>query len=254
MFYALIILLHRPFVSEGHLSPANRSPTYHAFSLCEDAASRIDTALRCYKKHWCIKSPPYFLSYATYVSATIHVRIAAQKSSFSDAHERLQNCLEILSEHQRVCRAPKRSMEILVGLIRRLNVDIGCEIVSTGDAGGESPSLNDNGVLHMDSGCRQSRDVLNGTPSRSLRSRDKTNTMRGSSRSVGGSTNAPSLHTDLGDSASTFSNDESFGQMNPASCLTGNGMDSLFTDMNFDFDPLFGFDMDQAGFLQDITF
>lgn len=253
MFYALIILLHRPFVSEGHLSSTTHSPTYQAFSLCEDAASRIDSVLRRYKKHWCMKSPPYFLSYATYVSATIHVRLAAQKTPVSEAHERLQNCLEILSEHQRVCRAPKRSLDILVGLVRRLNVDVGGVFVGIRDIDGQLSLRNDNGSLRMESGYHLNRDVSNKAPSRSLRSRDKTNVVRSSSCAAGSSTTAPTSHPDSGASTS-FSNDGSFGQINAASYPTDNEMDSLFTDMNFDFDPLFGFDMDQADFLQDISF
>ncbi|KAG5749625.1 hypothetical protein H9Q70_007717 [Fusarium xylarioides] len=68
---------------------------------------------------------PYFISYATYVSATIHVRMAAQKSEGSQAHSCLRNCLEILSEQQTWCHAPKRTMKILLGIMNRLGVNVG---------------------------------------------------------------------------------------------------------------------------------
>ncbi|KAL6890091.1 hypothetical protein GGI43DRAFT_416368 [Trichoderma evansii] len=251
MFYALVILLHRPFVSEGHLSSTTRSPTYDASSLCENAASNIDTMLRRYKEHWCIKSPPYFVSYATYVSATIHVRIAAEKPPAAEAYNRLQNCLEILSEHQRVCRAPRRSMDILIRLIKRLNVDVGGVIIGTHDSSDQSSSPYDSGALGMYSGYQLNVNAFNKAPSISLRSRDNINAVGVAATE---SIKTLTFHPDLDGSSSTFSNNDSFGQVNAASFPTDNGIDSLFKDINFDFDPLFGFDMDQADFLQDTSF
>ncbi|KAK1243024.1 hypothetical protein MKX08_005836 [Trichoderma sp. CBMAI-0020] len=247
MFYALVILLHRPFVTEGHLS-STTSSTYHASSLCENAASRIDTVLRRYKKYWCIKSPPYFLSYATYVSATIHVRIAAEKPPASEAYNRLQNCLEILSEHQRICHAPRRSMAILVNLMRRLNVNVGGVLTGTRDNDGQSSSQYDGGALGMYSGCQLNGDALNTVASKSLRSQENINVMGVAT------TDSATTTTSHPDMATAFSNDGPCEQANPASLPTDNGIDSLFTDMNFDFDPLFGFDMDEADCLQDIMY
>ncbi|KAF2871077.1 fungal-specific transcription factor domain-containing protein [Massariosphaeria phaeospora] len=123
MFHTLLILLHRPFVFEGHL----KSTAAHArneFTICESAASDIDVLLHWYRKHWCMKAPPYFVSYATYVSATIHVRVAAQ-NPHGEAHQRLQICLEILSEHQKVCHAPRRALANLLLVVQRLNVNVG---------------------------------------------------------------------------------------------------------------------------------
>lgn len=247
MFYALVILLHRPFVSEGHLSSTTRSPTYHASSLCENAASRIDAVLRRYKKFWCIKSPPYFLSYATYVSATIHARIAAEKPPASEAHNRLQNCLEILSEHQRICHAPKRSMAILIKLIRRLNVNVGGTFTATRDNDGQLSSQYDSGALGMYSGCYLTRDALE-VASKSAQSQNRNNVVEVAA------TDSVTTTTSHPDTGIIFSNNGSCEQANPASLPIENGIDSLFTDVNFDFDPLFGFDMDQADFLQDVSF
>ncbi|KAK2612030.1 hypothetical protein QQS21_001995 [Conoideocrella luteorostrata] len=254
LFHALVILLHRPFVSEGHLSSATRSSAHHAFSICEDAASHIDIVLRRYKKHWCIKSPPYFLSYATYVSATIHVRIAAQRPRAAKAHERLRNCLEILSEHQTVCRAPKRSLDILIRLTQRLGVHVGDAFVCAGDSGGRSSALIDGGASGKEHGHHRHRDTLHEAPSRRLRSQDKINAAGGFSSAAGDSTAAPTFHPDSANAPSTFSSDDLFGQTDSAPHPTDGEMDGLFAGMNFDFDPLFGFDMDQADFLQDITF
>ncbi|KAK6840171.1 hypothetical protein PG987_006037 [Apiospora arundinis] len=129
MYHALTILLHRPFVSGGHLDPETDAFTREALAHCDAAATQIDAVLRYYKTVYCIKSPPYFVSYATYVSATMHARIAATQPAgrpdYSVAHRRLRNCLEILSGHQELCHAPRRTLTILLKLMGRLEVDVG---------------------------------------------------------------------------------------------------------------------------------
>ncbi|KAK4499628.1 hypothetical protein PRZ48_010146 [Zasmidium cellare] len=125
MYRSLSILLHRPFVSGGHIGNILDSSVSFAFSTCTKAASEIDKILRLYVEHFCIKSCPYFLSYATYASATIHVRLAAQHAARSRAHQSLWFCLEALSEQQTRCHAPRQSMAILLELMKRLDVDVG---------------------------------------------------------------------------------------------------------------------------------
>ncbi|KAK5120581.1 hypothetical protein LTR85_006237 [Meristemomyces frigidus] len=105
MFYALIIL------SSG---PSSRT-----------AISKPSATRAIYREHFCLKSCPYFVSYATYVSGTIHVRVAAQRPVGSHAHIALRNCLEVLSEQQEQCHAPRQSLGTLIGLARRLHVDVG---------------------------------------------------------------------------------------------------------------------------------
>ncbi|EED14997.1 nitrogen assimilation transcription factor nirA, putative [Talaromyces stipitatus ATCC 10500] len=124
MYYSLIILLHRPFVSDGHINASSASVIWDAFTTCAAAASGIDAVLRVFLQHFCITTVPYFMSYATYVSGTIHVRIAAQSGRNSEAYKSLQSCLDILSQQQSICRAPRRARRILLGLAKRLNVDI----------------------------------------------------------------------------------------------------------------------------------
>jgi hypothetical protein len=124
MFYCLIILLHRPFVSDGHITATSSVVIRDAFATCAAAASGIDSVLRVFLQRFCITTVPYFMSYATYVSGTIHVRIAAQRGRDSEAYKSLENCLDILSQQQSVCRAPRRARRILLGLARRLNIDV----------------------------------------------------------------------------------------------------------------------------------
>ncbi|KAG5806437.1 hypothetical protein H9Q74_007151 [Fusarium xylarioides] len=122
---SLIILIYRPFLSEGHLTSVSTTVAPEAFFNCVTAAIEIHQILQIYKQHFCFRTAPYFISYATYVSATIHVRMAAQKSEGSQAHSCLRNCLEILSEQQTWCHAPKRTMKILLGIMNRLGVNVG---------------------------------------------------------------------------------------------------------------------------------
>ncbi|PNP73706.1 hypothetical protein FNYG_12896 [Fusarium nygamai] len=122
---SLVILIYRPFLSEGHLTSVSETSAPEAFFNCVTAAIEIHQILQIYKQHFCFRTAPYFISYATYVSATIHVRMAAQKGPGSQAHLCLRNCLEILSEQQTWCHAPKRTMKILLGIMNRLGVNIG---------------------------------------------------------------------------------------------------------------------------------
>ncbi|KAF5557385.1 Nit-4-like protein [Fusarium phyllophilum] len=121
---SLIILIYRPFLSEGHLTSVFTTVAPEAFFNCVTAAIESHQILLVYKQHFCFRTAPYFISYATYVSATIHVRMAAQKSPGSQAHLCLRNCLEILSEQQTWCHAPKRTMKILLGIMGRLGVNV----------------------------------------------------------------------------------------------------------------------------------
>ncbi|KAE8447533.1 hypothetical protein EG329_010663 [Mollisiaceae sp. DMI_Dod_QoI] len=122
MFNVLIILLHRPFVSDGHLHSASSSLALDAFSRCSTAASEVDRIVRTYEQFLCLKSAPFMISYATYVSATIHVRLAAQSQPGSGAHKALRNCLAVLEIQQTICWSARRAKRVIDGLIARMGV------------------------------------------------------------------------------------------------------------------------------------
>ncbi|CAI6261787.1 unnamed protein product [Periconia digitata] len=130
MYHALVILLFRPFVSDGHLHALDSTKASSAFTACANAAIEIDSILKLYKTHFCLKTCPYFISYATYASGTIHARIAAQETAAqepggSQFQKMLWSCFETLSNHQEICHAPRQSMKILLALANRLGVDAG---------------------------------------------------------------------------------------------------------------------------------
>ncbi|KAK7409593.1 hypothetical protein QQX98_008188 [Neonectria punicea] len=151
MYNSLVILLHRPFVSDGHLQSVSTSAASDAFGICAAAAWEIHGILQLYQKSFCMMTAPYFVSYATYVSATIHVRIAAQRGADSEAHKCLQNCLDVLAQHQIKCHAPRRTTRILKGLMHRLNVNLRNvpSVNSSHQPGVETPETS-NTVNHVD--------------------------------------------------------------------------------------------------------
>ncbi|KAK7424585.1 hypothetical protein QQZ08_008595 [Neonectria magnoliae] len=153
MYNSLVILLHRPFVSDGHLQSVSTSAASDAFGICAAAALEIHRILQLYQKSFCMMTAPYFVSYATYVSATIHVRIAAQRVADSEAHKCLQNCLDVLAQHQIKCHAPRRTTRILRGLIQRLNVNLR-NAPSVDNSGVETPETSSpvNRLLPVDIG------------------------------------------------------------------------------------------------------
>jgi hypothetical protein len=66
-----------------------------------------------------------FLSYANYVSATIHVRLAAQKEPGSYAHKALRKCSDVLEVEQSVGWSSRRAKQDIYGVITRMGVHLG---------------------------------------------------------------------------------------------------------------------------------
>ena len=122
----LLILLHRPFVSDGHLH-SKPSIAVNSFRVCTTAATEITNVLRAYDRAFSIKRAPYLVSYATYVSATIHVRIAAQRELGSEAHRCLATCLKVFKENQETNWAVRRASFVINHLMKRTKVILGNE-------------------------------------------------------------------------------------------------------------------------------
>jgi hypothetical protein len=124
MYNVLLILLHRPFVADGHLYNTARSISVNSLLTCANAATQIVRLLRVYDKAFTIRRAPYLISYATYVSATIHVRIASKRSTSSDAHRSLSTCIAVLTINQETNAGARRAKTIVEGLMKRLKVEI----------------------------------------------------------------------------------------------------------------------------------
>lgn len=158
MYHALVILLSRPFLSEGHLQDLSKEHTGLALTACVTAATEIDAILRLYNTHFCLKTCPYFISYATYASGTIHARIAAQRPAGSQSQQMLRHCLEVLSEQQKECHAPRQSMKTLLILAKRLSVDVGTNLRAERS---RAEGLGDGDELVPDSNSTPQQHVLN---------------------------------------------------------------------------------------------
>jgi hypothetical protein len=127
MYHVLTILLHRPFVADGHFYNTSRSISVNSFITCASAADSIVAVLRTYDRVFSVRHAPYLISYATYVAATIHVRIAAsprRTETSRGARECLQTCLAVFQENRETNWAVRRAQAIVEGLMMRLGVNV----------------------------------------------------------------------------------------------------------------------------------
>ena len=122
LYDVLTILLHRPFVADGHLYNTSRSISVNSFMSCATAADDIVQLLRAYDRAFSVRRAPYLISYATYVAATIHARIAARREPGSHAHNNLHACLAVFRENQETNWAVRRANAIVQNLMKRLGV------------------------------------------------------------------------------------------------------------------------------------
>ena len=122
MFHVVQILLHRPFVSNGHLQEVLPDVAFESFSRCAAAANWIALYLEAYNRIHTFQFAPFFLFYASYVSATIHVRIAAQRHLTSDAFESLQTCLSVFDQNKSNNPAVKKAKAVIHKMMDRMGV------------------------------------------------------------------------------------------------------------------------------------
>ena len=124
LYHALVILLHRPLLSYDRLRSASPQAVYESFVTCASAAIGVTRILHAYEKAYAVGSAPYLMSYATYISATIHVRVVGQSTSSSEAYEALKTCLDTLDEHQHVYSAARRAKQAIHALMGRMGVTV----------------------------------------------------------------------------------------------------------------------------------
>lgn len=74
-YHSLVILLHRPFISDGNLRSG--SVPASSWKKCTVAARNITSIVGAYRSAYSLRGAPYLTSYAVYVSCTIHGRNAA---------------------------------------------------------------------------------------------------------------------------------------------------------------------------------
>ncbi|KAJ5772346.1 hypothetical protein N7520_002875 [Penicillium odoratum] len=124
LFNVLIILSQRPLFTGSYSQSDVPGAAYESVNVCTTAANQIVQILRDYCQHFSISSAPYMLSYATYISATIHARIVAQKGRNSNSFQSLLFCRGILKEHQHLYAAAGKASANLNKLITHLDIRI----------------------------------------------------------------------------------------------------------------------------------
>ena len=124
LYNTFIILLHRPFVAEGHLHIADQSIATSSFTTCTAAAARIIHLLQIYDQVFSIRRAPYLISYATYVAATIHVRVAAQREGGSRSHASLWTCIDIFQKNMETNWAVRRAKSVILHLMDQMGVQL----------------------------------------------------------------------------------------------------------------------------------
>ncbi|KAJ5601455.1 hypothetical protein N7510_010989 [Penicillium lagena] len=126
IYHSLIILLHRPFISDGHLR--SRTVPQHSWVHCTTAAQMISHIAESYKAAYGLSKAPYILSYAIYVACTIHVRNAAGEVTGSYEHVSLLRagleCLNIMCQANPGIRRPVSIIRRLIAA-NKINLDIG---------------------------------------------------------------------------------------------------------------------------------
>jgi hypothetical protein len=95
---------------------------------------------------------------ATYVAATIHVRIAATRASSSEAHDHLRTCLRVFDQNSATNYAVRKASIVIEALMKRMNV-----AVSPSDTTRSGPSDNSSNY-HPTSTSENASDPREGPP------------------------------------------------------------------------------------------
>ena len=101
------------------------SQTTHAcVEVCTTEAANIVQLVRLYDVSFSVRQAPYLVSYATYVAATIHVRLASASPPDSGAHESLAVCLTVLDLNSKTNPAVRKASVVIEALMKAMNVNM----------------------------------------------------------------------------------------------------------------------------------
>lgn len=95
-----------------------------SIKACTTAANQIVQILDDYSQNFSIGSAPYLLSYAAYVSATIHARVVAQTGPSSNAFHSLVLCRNVLRRNELLYSAAAKARTSLDKLINQLGITL----------------------------------------------------------------------------------------------------------------------------------
>ena len=121
-YHVLVIQLHHPLLARGHNFPTPPADAPESLALCAAAATEIVHLLVAYDRTFSIRKAPYLIAYATYVSATIHVRIAARQLPTPDTNPYLRTCLDLLNQNRDTNPGVDNAKASLMGFMDRMGV------------------------------------------------------------------------------------------------------------------------------------
>jgi len=124
IWHVLRILLHRPFVLDSDPSVRASQTTHACVDVCTTEAANIVQLVRLYDVSFSVRQAPYLISYATYVAATIHVRLASSSPPDSAAHESLGVCLTVLDLNSKTNPAVRKASVVIEALMKAMNVNM----------------------------------------------------------------------------------------------------------------------------------
>lgn len=110
-----MILLHRPYLTRGHLYDERLAET--SLQKCASAAIRLAQIARVYCHAFTVRRTPYFIAYSAYVAITILIRISAHLPQGSSAQKSLHFCLGILSDSEKTNQGVKRASFVVSKLL-----------------------------------------------------------------------------------------------------------------------------------------
>ena len=122
MYQVLLIQLHYPLISKSRSQPTTPDSTRESLTVCATAAKQTFLLLSAYNRTFSISKAPYLIAYATYVSATVHVRVAAQRAPDAETLACLRTCLGWLSQNQNTNPGAANAKASLNNLVRRMGV------------------------------------------------------------------------------------------------------------------------------------
>lgn len=123
MYQVLVIQLHYPLIARNRNQSATPGRFGESFTICATAAKQIILVLSAYNRTFSIRKAPYLIAYATYVSATVHVRVAAQRAPDAETLACLRTCLGWLSQNQQTNPGVANAKASLTNLMRRMGVE-----------------------------------------------------------------------------------------------------------------------------------
>lgn len=120
LYHSLVILLHRPFISDGHLRQlVADAPVRACWERCTAAARHITIILQAYRDAYGLLAAPYLVGYAAYVACTIHVRNAAAQAQEHGGENQAAYLSASLGALDAICAA-NPGLNKPAGIIRRL--------------------------------------------------------------------------------------------------------------------------------------